>query len=185
MKSEQILEALDAVDDRWLQDAKPDAAGFALKRNRLRALAIAAAAAVILLLSGFTVYKVGLVNGWWQRPSNDPLAVVQSAVEGEINWEYTQSASFERAEIDEAETARWKSNLKGSELARSYGWSDDYIEHHFLVVRAVYTVQYDHTKTWEKDGRLEQLYFLRQDQETNLWEVYEAMSPNEAPEPSE
>ena len=165
MKSEQILEALDAVDDRWLQDAKPESTGFGSKRNRLRTFAIAAAAA----------------NGWWQRPSNDPLAVVQSAVEGEINWEYTQSASFERAEIDEAETARWKAILKGSELARSYGWSDDYIEHHFLVVRAVYTVQYDHTKTWEKDGRLEQLYFLRQDQETNLWEVYEAQSPNEAP----
>ena len=181
MKSEQILEALDAVDDRWLQDAKPESTGFGSKRNRLRTFAIAAAAAVILLFSGFTVYRVGLVNGWWQRPSNDPLAVVQSAVEGEINWEYTQSASFERAEIDEAETAHWKENLKGSELARSYGWSDDYIEHHFLVVRAVYTVQYDHTKTWEKDGRLEQLYFLRQDQETNFWEVYEAQSPNEAP----
>ena len=159
MKSEQILEALDAVDDRWLQDAKPESTGFGSKRNRLRTFAIAAAAAVILLFSGFTVYRVGLVNGWWQRPSNDPLAVVQSAVEGEINWEYTQSASFERAEIDEAETARWKENLKGS----------------------VYTVQYDHTKTWQKDGRLEQLYFLRQDQETNLWEVYEAQSPNEAP----
>ena len=84
MKSEQILEALDAVDDRWLQDAKPESTGFGSKRNRLRTFAIAAAAAVILLFSGFTVYRVGLVNGWWQRPSNDPLAVVQSAVEGEI-----------------------------------------------------------------------------------------------------
>lgn len=181
MKSEQILEALDAVDDRWLQDAKPESTRARSRWNRLRPFLIAAAAAVILLFSGFTVYRVGLVNGWWQKPSNDPLAVVQSAVEGEINWEYTLSASFERAEIDEAETARWKANLKSSELARSYGWSDEYIDRSFLVVRAVYTIRYDHTKTWEKDGRLEQLYFLRQDPETNLWEVYEAQSPNEAP----
>ena len=57
MKSEQILEALDAVDDRWLQDAKPESTGFGSKRNRLRTFAIAAAAAVILLFSGFTVYR--------------------------------------------------------------------------------------------------------------------------------
>ena len=182
MKSEQILDALEHMDDNYLCQAKPDAAErFFAKKSRVRLIVIAAAVVAILLFSGFTVYKIGVINGWWQRPSNDPIAVARSAVEGEINWEYTLDASFESAEIDEAETARFKSNLRGSELAASYGWSDDYIEHHVLVVRVVYMVKYDHEKTFLKDGRLEQLFYLKQDPETDLWEIYDAMSPNEAP----
>ena len=179
MKTTQILDALKNVDDEYLLQAKADdTAVLARKSRRLRILVLAAAVIALLTVSGYAVYHVGLINGWWQTPSNDPLAVVQSAVEGEINWDHTFSSKFESADIDEAETARWKTRMKGSELAKSYGWTDDYIENHFLAVRAVYAVRFDHTKTWQPDGRLEELFFLKQDPKTRLWEVYENMSPN-------
>lgn len=178
MKTMQILEALEHVDDKYLIEAKADnSALLARKDRRLRVVILAAAIIAVLASTVFAAYHVGLINGWWQKPSNDPLAVVQSAVEGEINWDYTFSSKFEYAEIDEAETSRWKTLMKASELARSYGWSDDYIENHFLAVQAVYEVRYDHTKTWQPDGQLRELFFLKRDPKTMLWEVYDNLSP--------
>jgi len=113
---------------------------------------------------------------WIQNLSKDPIEVVKSAIENQIDKDYTISVKFIKAVIDDKETQRKIDSYKGSELAESRGWSDMYLMDHFLIVKANYFVEYDHEKTFMNDGNLEQYFYLTRDTDTGLWSIIDNSS---------
>ncbi len=179
MNEDMILDAFERVDDRFILEAK----GYALadmtdtggteKRGRglKRAFVLAAALIALLALCGFAAYEFGLFDPWLQKASADPLETVQSAIEGQLEKEYTLEVRVREISVDEAETKRMIGNYTGSELAQSRGWTDAYLAEHFLAIRAKYYVEYDHTKTFMEDGDIDQFFYLIEDTETGFWTI--------------
>lgn len=185
MKSYDILMAFETIDDTYVIDAKeknmnntmtaPRKTGQSVKRTALLIAAIVAA----LALCGFAAYELGLFDPWFQKPSVDPTATVQSAIEGELKKEYTITVRVDEVIVDNDETARMVKMYQGSELAKSRGWTDEYLAEHFLAVRAKYYVEYDHTKTFLDDGNMDQYFYLVEDTESGLWTVIENSTPGQ------
>ena len=92
--------------------------------------------------------------------------------------EYTLTIRVDEVVLDEAETQRVIKMYSGSELAQSRGWSDEYLQKHFVVVRARYYAEYDHQKTFLPDGHMEQYFYLTQDEESGLWTIADNTSPH-------
>ena len=91
---------------------------------------------------------------WIQETSIDPVQAVKATLINQESKEYTISMIIVTIDIDEEETERVVEMYTGSELAQSRGWSDDYLKEQFAVVKANYSVEYDHTKTFMDDGNL-------------------------------
>lgn len=140
------------------------------KRIKCVALLIAAFLAA-LALCGCGENNSGLDDPWIQKPSTEPTATVQSAIEGQREKEYTITVRVDEVAVDNDETARMIEMYQGSELAKSRGWTDKYLEKHFIAVRAKYYVEYDHTKTFLFDGDTDQYFYLVEDVESGLWTI--------------
>ena len=185
MKSYDSLMAFETIDDTYVIDAKeknmnntmtaPRKAGRSAKRTALLIAAIVAA----LALCGFAAYEFGLFDPWLQKPSVDPTATVQSAIEGELKKEYTITVRVDEIIIDNDETARMIEIYQGSELAKSRGWTDEYLAEHFLAVRAKYYIEHDHTKTFLDDGNIDQYFYLVEDVGSGLWTVIDDSTPGQ------
>jgi len=179
MNAYDILTALEMIDDKYIMQAKElhDMNNSTMKtpqkkvRNVKRTMLLVAAIVAVLTLCGFAAYEMGLFDPWLQKPSADPSATVQSAIEGQIEKDYTITVRIDEIIIDEAETERMIERYTGSELAQARGWTDDYLDEHFLAVRAKYYVEYDHTKTFLEDGDQDQYFYLVEDTENGLWTV--------------
>lgn len=147
-------------------------------RSLRRTLALVAVIAAVLALCGFAAYELGWFDPWLQKPSVDPTATVQSAIENQIGKEYTISVRVDKIKVDDNETKHVIEQYSGSELAKARGWTDEYLAEHFVVVWARYYVEYDHTKTFMDDGYTEQYFYLMQDVETGKWTIIDNTSPN-------
>ena len=132
---------------------------------------IAAAIAIALLMCAFTVYVFVGGDMWLQKPSNDPIETVRSAIENQIDKDYAIRIEIGSIEIDEAETKRVLKRFISGELAERRGWSDDYLAEHFVVVKAVYYAEYDHTKTTRSDGNVLMYFYLTQDIDSGKWTI--------------
>ena len=188
MNANYLLDALELIDDNYIVDAKEH---HAMKpsvekhpdrkvRNPRRRFALAAviAAVLALALSGLAAYELGWFDSWLQKPSVDPLATVQSAIENQLDKEYTIRVRIHEIKVDEEETKRILEMYSGSELAKARGWTDEYLAEHFVVVWANYYVEYDHAKTFMNDGDTEQFFYLTQSVETREWTIIDNTSPN-------
>lgn len=183
MNANHILDALEMIDDTYIIEAKErgnmsTTPAGKKDRNIKRTLTLVAVIAALLALCGFSAYQFGWFDPWLQKPSADPVQTVQSAIEGQAAKEYTLRVRIEEIEVDDAETARVAAMYSGSELAEARGWTDEYLAEHFIVVRAKYYVEFDHTKTFMDDGYTEQYFYLTQDIETGEWTISENTSPN-------
>ena len=115
---------------------------------------------------------------------SDPAAAVQSALEILTQEAYTRSVRVDEITIDEDETYRMIEMYKGSSLAESRGWTDEYLTESFIAVRAKYCAEYDHEKTFLEDGNIDQYFYLTKDPETDLWIIVDASTnsqPNSYP----
>lgn len=180
MNANHILDALETVDDKYIIEAKERSHMNTTKKARSikRTLALVAVIAALLALCGFTAYKLGWFDPWLQKPSADPVQTVQSAIEGQAGKEYTLKVQVDEIKVDDDETARVVAMYSGSELAKARGWTDGYLEKHFVVVWAKYYAEYDHTKTFMDDGFTEQYFYLTQNTETGEWTISDNTSPN-------
>lgn len=115
---------------------------------------------------------------WIQSPSPDPADSVRITLENEADKEYTVSMSVSSVTVDEDETARVANNYKGSELAEYRGWTDELLDNDFVVVKADYFCEYDHTKTFLEDGHAEQYFYLIHDTSADGWVIVDNSSPN-------
>ena len=168
MKNEKLMYSIGNIEDKYIIEAKPETAK-AVKLFR-KPLILAAAIAAFMLLCAFTVYV--LVSDYWiQKPSKDPIKTVRSAIENQIKKDYGLRVEVESIEIDESETARVIENYISGEIARRRGWSDEYLAEHFIAIRAIYYVEYDHTKTFLDDGNVTQWFYLTRDIKTGKWTI--------------
>jgi len=185
MKSYDILMAFETIDDTYIIDAKEKNMNHTMTalrktgRSAKRTALLIAAIVAVLALCGFAAYGFGLFDPWLQKPSVDPTATVQSAIEGELKKEYTITVRIDEIIVDNDETARMVKMYQGSELAKSRGWTDEYLAEHFLAVRAKYYIEYDHTKTFLDDGNIDQYFYLVEDVESRLWTVVDNSTPGQ------
>lgn len=185
MNARIFSEAMSELDNKYIEEALSYNRNF-LKKRSLHLAKIPswiAAAAGLLALCGFAAYELGLFDPWLQKPSADPINTVQSAIEGQIGKEYTLAVQVDEIQIDEEQTDLVRTRYTGSELAKEKGWTEEYLAEHFIVVRASYYVEYDHTKTFLDDGRIEQYFYLTQDSKTGKWMIIENDSPRIKAEP--
>ncbi len=178
MSSKRFTEAMSALEDRYVDETLSYEKPHISKAEFKRIGVLIAAVITVLALCGFAAYELGLFDSWLQKPSTDPIRTVQGAIEGQADKEYTICVRVDEIEIDESETERVVKMYSGSDLAKEKGWTDEYLAEHFVVVRAKYHVEYDHTKTFMDDGYTEQCFYLAQAVKTGKWEIIDNTSPN-------
>jgi len=168
MKNEKLIYSIGNIADEYITEARPKTSKVV--KLFKKPIILAAAIAVLLLLCAFTVFI--LVGDYWnQTPSQDPIETVRSAIENQIDKGYTINVEVKSIEIDEAETTRIIEMYTGSELAQDRGWTDEYLAEHFIVVKAIYYAEYDHTKTPLDDGYTVQYFYLTQDIKSGKWVI--------------
>ncbi len=174
MKSLLLLSAVGGINDELVYAAKAkgekrSTCFFPLRKR----IAVIAAIIAILLLCGFVAYQAGLFDPWFQNPSASPVETVQSAIEGQLEKEYTTTVRIGEIKIDDDATERARNMYRESELAKANGWTNEYIENNMIVVHAEYYVEYDHEKTFLPDGETEQFFILTRDEKTQEWTIWD------------
>lgn len=169
MKNEKLIYSIGSISDKYISEAQPQKAK-AVKLFR-KPTVIAAIVTVLLLMCAFTVYVVIAGDLWIQKPSSDPVETVRSALENQIGKDYTISIEIESVEIDEAETERVRARFISGVIAGRRGWSDEYLAEHFIVVKAVYYAEYDHTQTTRSDGNVVMYFYLTRDIDSGEWAI--------------
>lgn len=104
---------------------------------------------------------------------------MQSAIQNQVDKDYTLEVRLETVFVDDSETERVRNLYLGSQLADARGWTDDILLNHFIVIIARYHVRYDHTKTFLDDGYLEQYFYLVHDPKSNNWTIADNTAPNQ------
>ncbi len=180
MNTKKFSEAMGEIDDKYVDEAISYNVGTLPKkgRNTKRTIILIAAIIATLSLCGFAAYELGVFDPWFQKPSDNPIETVQSAIVRQLDKEYTVNVGIEEIAIDETETTRIIAMYSGSELAQARGWTDDYLAKHFIVVKAIYYVEYDHTKTFLDDGYTEQYFYLAENTESGKWEIIDNTAPH-------
>ena len=112
--------------------------------------------------------------------ATDPVEVARAEYMSWLKEDYTISMNVLNAEVDDAETQRMIERYKGSELAESRGWTNEYLYQHFIVVKVIYECEIDHNKTFLRDGLLQVHVFLTRDTESGVWTIVDRTSPYEA-----
>lgn len=185
MNANHILDALEMIDDKYIIQAKERRAmgidSTKMTKQRVkswkRTLVLTAAIIAILTLCGFAAYELGLFDPWLQKPSADPTETVRTAIVNQIDKDYTLNVKIEEIKIDESETKHVIQRYLGSDLAKSRGWTDKYLQEHFIVVMAKYYIEYDHTKTFLDGGNTEQYFYLTQE-DNGEWTIVDNTSPS-------
>ena len=173
MNTKQFSEAMGEIDHKYIEKAlsyqAKSSSAFHMKR---RILLPFVAAVIALLLIGSAVAAAVLYGDLWiQRPSKDPVESVRSALENQVGKDYTIAIDIKRVELDEAETQRVVERFIKGVIAERRGWSNEYLAEHFLVLKAVYYAQYDHTQTTRSDGEVTMYFYLTRDVDSGAWTI--------------
>ena len=121
----------------------------------------------------------GVFDSWLQKESVSPEETVRSAIENEIEKEYTLYVKVGEITVSEQATERFIKMYQGSDLAKSNGWSDDYLKNNLIVVRAQYYIEYDHEKIFFDDGEMDQYFILLKNETTQLWHIFDNTTSGE------
>ena len=170
MNAKKFSEAMGEIDERYIEKAMAyqEKSAFHTKRWFLSL----AAAIMAVLLMGTAVAAVVLYGDLWlQKPSNDPVESVRSALENQVGKDYAIKIDIKSVEIDEAETERVVERFIKGTIAERRGWSDEYLADHFIVVKAVYDAEYDQAKTTRSDGEVIMYFYLAQDVDSGKWAI--------------
>lgn len=110
----------------------------------------------------------------------DPVEVARAEYISWLKEDYTISMNVINAEVDDVETQRKIEYYKGGELAKNRGWTNEYLDQHFIVVKVIYECELDHNKTFLEDGFLEVHVFLTRDPESGIWTIVDRTIPKKA-----
>lgn len=172
MSTKRFSEAMGEVDDRYIEKAIAYRAKRSSASHGKRWLLPLAAAIMTALLIGTAVAAAVLYGDLWrQQPSDDPVASVRAALENQVGKDYAIKMEVTSVEVDEAETERVVERVIKGVIAERRGWSDEYLDEHFLVVKAVYYAEYDHAQTTRSDGEVTMYFYLTQDVDSGAWTI--------------
>lgn len=129
--------------------------------------------AFVAYQADMSTYQADLSDPWIQEVSFSPVETVLSAIQNQIEKDYTWDVQIGEVLVDENATERAKQMYIGSDLAKANGWSDAYLENNMIVVFAKYTVAYDHEKTFLPDGEIEEFFILLRDENTQKWKIWD------------
>ena len=122
-----------------------------------------------------TVLAVGLIACTAVAGNLSADSVVNKYLEAEKDKDYVISLSIDKVEISDEETARVKEMYSGSELAKTNGWTDEFIAENMIAVYVKYTVDYDNTKVPYNEGELEHYFYPIRDDENSPWLIWDSM----------
>lgn len=172
MNTKKFSEAMGEIDERYIEKAIAYQANRSSVSNPKRWRLPLAAAIITAFLIGTAVAAVVICGDLWlQKPSHNPVDAVRSAVENQVGKDYTVKIEVKSVEIDAAETERVVERFIKGVIAERRGWSDEYLAEHFLVVKAVYYAEYDHTQTARSDGEVTMYFYLTQDADSGAWTI--------------
>ena len=172
MSTKRFSEAMGEIDDRYIEKAIAYQAKKSSASHPKRWLLPLVAAIMTALLIGTAVAAVVIYGDLWrQNPSDNPVESVRSALENQVEKDYTIKIDIKNVEIDEAETERVVERFIKGTIADRRGWSDEYLSKYFLVVKAVYYAEYDHAKTTRSDGEVTMYFYLTQDVDSGKWTI--------------
>lgn len=172
MNTKVFSEAMGEIDDMYIEKAISYKANKTSTSHAKRWLLPLVAAILAGLLVGTTLAAVVIYGDLWiQKPSNDPVESVRSALENQAGKDYTIKIDVKSVEIDEAETERVVERFIKGVIAKRHGWSDEYLAEHFLVVKAVYYAEYDHAQTTRSDGEVTMYFYLTRDAGSGEWTI--------------
>ena len=172
MNTKLFSEAMGEIDDTYIEKAITYQAKKLSAFHAKRWLLPLVAAIMAVLLIGTAVAAVVLYGDLWlQKPSTDPVESVRSALENQAGKDYTIKIDVKSVELDEAETERVVERFIKGVIADRRGWSDEYLAQHFVVVKAVYYAEYDHTQTTRSDGEVTMYFYLTRDVDSGAWTI--------------
>ena len=172
MNTKVFSEAMGEIDDRYIEKAISYKAKKTSISHAKRWLMPLVAAVMAVLLMGAAVATVVIYGDLWiQKPSNDPVESVRSALENQVGKDYTIKIEVKSVEIDDAETSRTVERFIDGPIADRNNWSGEYLAEHFLAVKAVYYAKYDHTQTTRSDGEVTMYFYLTQDVDSGEWTI--------------
>lgn len=184
MNTKRFSEAMGEIDDKYIEKAisykaKDTSVSIA---KRIAPLPLVAAIVAILLIG--VVVAATFIYGdlWIQKPSSDPIESVRFALENQIGKDYTIKIEVKRVEIDEEETKRTVERYLSGPIADWNDWSEEYLDEHFVAVKAVYYAEYDHTQTTRSDGEVEMYFYLTQDTDSGEWMIVDNSGNMNLPE---
>jgi hypothetical protein len=141
---------------------------------------------VLIVASVFFYFK--------KEKESDPTEPVRALLEAEKNNDFDAykkvffyppqestrdlgviSLSIKSIEISESQTKWYVEHYTGSELAKSKGWTDDFVKGVVAVV-AKYSVDYDNTKVPFNEGDLVQVFFVARKDADSPWLILDVMS---------
>lgn len=162
------------------------------------------AGVVLIIMVLVAVVIIGLAACSPANSQSDAVGVVQRYLDAKKNNDFTAwkstlwaaqkdgsdfTPSFEKqgdlgvlsltigkVAVSDEETAQIQKRYSGSELAKSHGWSGEFIAKNMIAVSAQYTVQYDHTKAPYPDGEQTQVFYLVRDNPDTGWLIWDSGS---------
>lgn len=190
MNARQFLLALEQTDEAWIQQAGLAGGHFAAGKTKstrrvVRRILLAAAVVVVLSASVFAAGKLmGVWNDkWLYTPAPEPESVVREAISRQAEKDYTRFVSVEEITVDDEETQKVLAADKSSMLAALNGSGG--LEElsrkqpgEVLAVYARYAVEYDHEKTFYRDGTLYQYFYLVKNGNGD-WDIFDSTDARE------
>lgn len=139
--------------------------------RRKKSLIIAAVLMIILMMGVATAALMSGSDLWIESPSKDPVKCVESVLENQTKKDYATKLEIESIEVDLEETQRVREKFIKGVIAERQGWSDEYLEEHFVVVKAKYYAEYDQSMTTRGDGDVIQYFYLVRDTTNGKWSI--------------
>jgi len=84
------------------------------------------------------------------------------------------SLNIGKVAVSDEKTAMIQKRYSGSDLAKSYGWSDEFIAKNMIAVSAQYSVDYDNTRVPYPDGEQTQVFYLVRDSSDSAWLIWDS-----------
>ncbi|MDX9871115.1 MAG: DUF4846 domain-containing protein [Clostridia bacterium] len=117
--------------------------------------------------------KMSSDGPYFNVSASEPAQTVLDFLEAEKEQEYTLSLDIYEVAFSESYTAETIDKFKGSDYAKSKNWTDEYVENNIVAVAAYYSVQYDHGKIFYDDGEFIRTFYLKYDDKTSLWSIWD------------
>lgn len=112
-------------------------------------------------------------NPYFNVSAAYPAETVKDFLEVEKKQDYTLSLDIYEVAVSDSDSAEIIDRFKGSDYAKSKNWTDEYVEHNISAVAAYYSVQYDHDKIFYTDGEIVRRFYLKYDDATGLWSIWD------------
>ncbi len=111
-------------------------------------------------------------DAYFGASSEDPVETVRKYLIAEKKQDYTISLDIYEIAVSKSDTAKVIEKFRGSDYAKSKGWTDEYVENNIVTVAAYYSARYDHKKIFFDDGEIIRRYYLEYNEKTALWTIW-------------